>query len=228
MSHEAISQKKRWETLLGATLETWAHQLLYNRHVYPRETFGNSRFLGVQCRVNRHPDVVRYIEDITKLAAPSIVSGVADEVTFVIVESDQQDGATEEIERYRLSFTGMKTEWKEMDNIVRLFELAERAMRDLVLRVQSLEDGRASSSNSVSFRITLHIPEEDMTCNELNLAFSQGKVVATDSMFDSTRGSTMTKLRPLQSLDSPVCHVDFFMLRSEKSVENKANGGVGN
>jgi len=84
------SFKERFKALLGATLETWAHQLLYLRRVYPRSAFGETRFLGVQrCRVIRHPDVVSYVRDAVRVAVPALVEGVADEISLsVLVDCD--------------------------------------------------------------------------------------------------------------------------------------------
>lgn len=202
----AISLKKRWELLLGSTLETWAHHLLYVRHVYPRETFCLSTFLGVRCRANRHPDVVAYIKDSIKTAVPALVGGVADEVALTITANadDETIGASVEMETYRLRIRGMAQEWGIENDVSQLMSVLERNMRDLVLCVHGLESGRASSSDALSFKITLHIPEEDKSCSELNQGFSDGTWVSSGQ---AARQAAV--IRPLHQASTPLCDIDF-------------------
>jgi len=228
------SLKERWASLLGATLETWAHQLLYVRHVYPRSTFAPTRFLatsattrtntsnsgggggGIQCKANRHPQVVSYIRDSVKVAVPAIVSGAVNEVSFVITEIDGASGlATADLETYTLTLNNASQEAIDrLDELpphgvseradetrrLRNIEYMERAMRDLILRVNSLDTGKGcrpsrrpkentnypstptdEDENDISFRITLHIPKKNDSCPELNEAFSGGLWLASST-----------------------------------------------
>jgi hypothetical protein len=118
---------------------------------------------------------------------------VADEISFIIVdepsssEEDEDSGRMDrrELERYVLRMSNVRTDWKEAAAAAaaaaagdsrQLLKNLESGMRDLLLQVLSLESTRASSSSSdsVSFRITLHIPEENASCPALNQAFAEG------------------------------------------------------
>ena len=81
--------------VLSATLETWAHQILYTREVYSRETFGTTRFMGIKCYVNRHPAVVSYIDETVRLAVPALLEGTADQLSLLIVGNRQSTGDDE-------------------------------------------------------------------------------------------------------------------------------------
>ena len=82
--------------LVSAFLETWCHQLLYVRRIYPSDTFANSYFLGLQVKVNRHPAVVQYISKAVEVAVPALMDNtsssssssnrVADEFSLEIVQ----------------------------------------------------------------------------------------------------------------------------------------------
>ena len=81
--------------LMSAALETWCHQLLYVRRVYPSESFADSYFLGVRVKANRHPAVVAYISKAVKVAVPALIGSsmgtgnsnnrVADEFSLEVV-----------------------------------------------------------------------------------------------------------------------------------------------
>jgi len=211
----AVPLKKQWSALLSATLENWAHQLLYVRHVYPRETFGSARFLGVRCRVCRHPAVVSYISDTVNVVVPSIVEGVANEISFVITETDENLGSTREVEKYKLRILDMLSDWKEDGDISQLMKYMERSMRDVILQVHSLHSERATSSDSVSFKITMHIPEENTTCSDLNQAFAQGTWVTVDrSDPSSINEARQERIVPLHQVSTPVCRMDFSLERT--------------
>ena len=72
--------------LWSATLEAWSHELLFQRHVYPRDTFCPTKFLGVSCHACRHPKVVDYITNTLQFIVPSIVTGSIAQVSFVIMK----------------------------------------------------------------------------------------------------------------------------------------------
>jgi hypothetical protein len=190
-----LEWKKQWSVLLGASLEAWSHHILYVRQVYPRETFAPTRFLGVRCYVSRHPDVVAYIQSYVKVAVPSILSGVTDEVVLCIRDSGPDDDAKpammNEKEQYILRFIPPSAATLNRVHAVSRpsLEQVEREMRDLFLSAQhGIPSGRASTSELVSFGLTLHIPEENKGCSELNDAFNRGTwMVRRDDKEDANR-----------------------------------------
>jgi hypothetical protein len=152
-----ISLKKRWKDLLQATLEAWAHQILFQRHVYPQASFAPTRFFGVQCQANRHPDVVSYISESIALAAEYLASDGADQISLLI--TDEDSGGERELERYTLElFVAPILEWEDEATDINM-ERLERAMRDLILKVLGLESHPVSPTDTRSFRITVHISE---------------------------------------------------------------------
>ena len=168
--------QRRWTSLLSGTLETWVYQLLYQRHVYPKETFACSKFLGVRVHLNRQPAVVSYVRNTIKVAAPSLVAGVADIFSLVIIETDEHDCDADgevtartnarEIEKYVIRFSNDSC--RSSDKItLGTIEVLERGMRDLILAVNGLPSERTTSSDSVSFKLSLHIPSKDTSCTEL-------------------------------------------------------------
>lgn len=177
--------ENRLGKLLGSSLETLVNQILHSRHVYPRESFCPSSFLGIRCRVNRHPDVVSYIEESVAVAVPSLLSGVASQFSVVICEKDPLGNATRDLESYHLALAVPPVHGSEEADHTNVIKSLERTMRDMILRVLSLESGWASKSASVSFRIVLHIPTEDKSCRSLNKAFTEGKWRVSDGLDDS-------------------------------------------
>jgi hypothetical protein len=198
----SASLKRRWRSLLASSLETVFHQLLYNRHVYPRDTFDFARFLGVRCRVNRHPGVVRYIQDSVKVAVPSVLSGVATEVLLIICETDKSGASTRELETYRLCLSGPYVfssdpgDEDEIDDDAEddgRIESLEGSMRSLLLQVLGLPSNIPSHSDSLSFRIMVHVPRQDASCPELNDAFSEGSWISNNV----TRDDKMVLIHPI-------------------------------
>jgi hypothetical protein len=90
----ASQYQRQWSSLIGAALESWTHQLLFMRHVYPRETFTTVTFLGIRSHMSRHPDVVNYITNVCRVAVPAILSGAADEITLSIFDHDESTNHT--------------------------------------------------------------------------------------------------------------------------------------
>ena len=90
--------------LVSAFLETWCHQLLSVRRVYPSESFANSYFLGLQVKANRHPSVVEYITKAVEVAVPALISSsssssnnrVADEFSLEVVQEILDLSSTQE------------------------------------------------------------------------------------------------------------------------------------
>lgn len=205
----------QWKKLLGATLETWAHHLLYMRRVYPRETFVPTSFLGVRCQANRHPGVVSYIRDSIEVGVPALISGVADEISLVIIESDELMGSTTELEKYCLSFRAIADSWENDSQFPELMAYMERSMRDLVLQIHSMESSRASLSETCSFTISLHIPEENKSCKELNQAFAQGTWSAYDKDGCGKTSAVTEIIRPLHEVSTPICELNFSLRKPD-------------
>jgi hypothetical protein len=213
-----VEWKKQWSSLLGATLEAWSHHILFVRQVYPRETFAPTRFLGVRCNVSRHPEVVSYIQSYIKVAVPSILSGVADEVVLCIRDADA--------ELYILRFispASVGTPMNSARNVSRAsLEQVEREMRDLFISAQhSISSGRrASTSELVSFGLTLHIPEENKNCSELNDGFNRGTwVVCHDDATDANPGSKSGRVtRPLHQFSHALVGTIRFASQQRKMV----------
>lgn len=195
-----MSFRKRWHALFGATLDLWVHSILYIRHVYPREAFTSTRFLGIRCHVCRHPAVVQYIKDALSVAIPSIFQKVADEVYLAI--TDEKLSSTVDVERYRLNVLDILSDLPTVDEDSHLIELLERSMRDMLLRVHSLESDRASYSDSLSFKIQLHIPKENKSCEEINYAFATGSWTGVDIEADAF-------VRGQYELSTPLCNIEF-------------------
>ena len=224
--------------------------LLYQRRVYPSATFTASNFLGVRSYASRHPAVVSYVTDTLKVAVPSLVSGVANELALTIVDLNRDPhNSHQELERYVLRFHLHHTQPDGKNNsgiTIETIEQTERGLRDLVLSVHALEHGRStigagtdvSSSNKeegyddsgVSFRLSLHVPEKDETCAQLDEAFATGTWYAPSAASnnsDEESGSAGDKsehqpkarvIRPLhQFSDAAVGTIQFAMLKTRRS-----------
>lgn len=76
-----------------AALETWCHQLLYVRRVYPSNTFCDSYFLGIRYKANRHPGVVEYISNAIQVAVPALMERVADEFCLEVINEKTEEEA---------------------------------------------------------------------------------------------------------------------------------------
>lgn len=221
--------QQQWAALLGATLETWAHQLLYVRHIYPRHSFGSSLFLGVRCKVNRHPDVISYIRDAVQVAVPSLVSGVTDELRLVVTDTEAETGKTTELESYSLRLLGrvvQDDDWNTLSNaaastaaanngqLSQIMEQLEKGMRNLVMRVHSLESNRATKSDTVSFQLVLHVASQDATCAELDRVFSEGTWCSVDASHPGNDHKNQKSMRPIYNLSTLFCNMEMTMTKS--------------
>lgn len=218
--------EKRLSTCLGASLEAWAHMILYQRHVYPSETFTTTTFLGVRSYINRHPAVVSYIADTLTVAVPSLMVGATDEMILIIVHQDDEDGSIQELERYVLRFRLRILQPDSESSDIQSMEHIERKLRDLVLSAHALENGRSSAGQNVddagvSFRISIRVPEDvNKSCTELNEAFATGTWFAPS--YGQNQGNVNTKsdgrvIRPLyQFVDEAVGSILFSMLKKKR------------
>ena len=82
------NSSQQFSSLLGCTIESMIHELLYSRSIYPPDSYVHSRHLGVRFHCSRVPQVCAYISNFLKVAVPSIVSGVGDSISLVILEEE--------------------------------------------------------------------------------------------------------------------------------------------
>ena len=172
-SRAVKSLDEQFRALLKATLETWAHQVLYRRRVYPSSTFCPTTVWGVRCHACRAKQVVLYIQDSIEAALSSssnvLQEGLASRLSLVIVQeaplmeddngssldnNDNNDDFVEK-ERLTLAFDHVRPV-KNMDEL----RQAERAMRDLILRTQSIPENNNSKlqiTDDTSFRLVWHL-----------------------------------------------------------------------
>ncbi|KAL7500925.1 hypothetical protein ACHAWT_009683 [Skeletonema menzelii] len=114
----AISNaSQQFSSLLGCAIESMIHELLYSRSIYPPDSYVHSRHLGVRFHCSRVPQVCDYISNFLKVAVPSIISGVGDSISLVILEEEvannyhsgavgeqQRIGSTKTLERFVFQF----------------------------------------------------------------------------------------------------------------------------
>jgi hypothetical protein len=241
--------QRHCSSLMGAALESWVHELLYMRNVYTTTSFTTATFLGVRCHVSRHPGVVSYISNALKVAVPAIVSGAADEISLLIVDGDATSSSVEGVdppqagseivEAYSLRFTGMtlsiasSTENTAIDEDttavlmpLSLREL-EREMRDLVLATQSLEKENGVVSDSLTFKLVVHIPTKDKTCSALNEAFATGAwfVAGDDKQAGNGRPSSPSRgrvIRPLHHcINKSLGSILFSVVKTDSGRSNR-------
>mmetsp|Transcript_36732 Transcript_36732/g.74850 ORF Transcript_36732/g.74850 Transcript_36732/m.74850 type:complete len:291 (-) Transcript_36732:686-1558(-) len=162
-SSSPFATQPRLSTLLGGTLESTLHELLYVRRIYPRDSFAPNRFLGVSCHASRHPGVVDYIYNFLEVAVPALCTGTADELALVVLDSPP--GRPESImERFVFNFDtrDMNTKMSEaLDDtrdqdgrVADMVRYLEPRLRDVLLQVVSMNgmDVRRPSSSRDSGR----------------------------------------------------------------------------
>ncbi|KAL3778219.1 hypothetical protein ACHAW5_009621 [Stephanodiscus triporus] len=106
----------QFSSLLGSTIESIIHELLYSRSIYPPDSFVLHRHLGVRCHASRVPQVCDYVSDFLRVAIPSVTSGVGDGIVLIILEElcfdgngdgsrpGERDGSTKAVERFEFRF----------------------------------------------------------------------------------------------------------------------------
>lgn len=203
--------KEEWTSLFAGTLEMWCHQLLYVLGVYPKESFAATNFLGVRCHANRHPDVAKYITETLKVTVPSLLSGSADEVTLVVKKN-----AFETLDTYSIRVSQLPTllDTIQEEQAKTLIRQVERAMRNLILSVHSLQGARskkyATLGDDASFLIRMRTSsnssssQEDAQNEDLTRAVSEGLWYSPD---DNTAAATVQP-HPLQRVRVPSCGLE--------------------
>lgn len=154
------------ESLWSSALEIFFHQILYVRRLYPKDTFAHTRFLGIQCRVNRHQDVVRYISEAVKVVVAALFQRVSDEVCLEMFD----DRNSKQREVYFLKFAEPLAPVGSTD-----VNAWERELQYLVLSVYSLETDATGWKSSATFKIKLFLHDnQQQNCASLNRALSNG------------------------------------------------------
>lgn len=118
-ANAAASNSLQFSSLFGCTMESIIHELIYSRSIYPPDSYVLHRHLGVRFHCSRVPQVCDYISNFLKIAIPSIVSGVGDSISLVILEEEvannvnsrelggcqqQRIGTSKTIERFVFQF----------------------------------------------------------------------------------------------------------------------------
>lgn len=167
--------KKELEALWLATFETWCHQLLYLRSVYPRDTFAPTRFLGISsCHACRHPGVVQYIHNTLQVVVPSLLTGSAKQVSLVVMKDCFTVSETFTLSLASLSSDDNNDEQVSFSDTL---EDTERAARDLILSLLSLERlPRKRLTDEASFKITMLTADKvnSQHCPEMQRAVNEG------------------------------------------------------
>ena len=230
MSTQSLSLpefERRLTEVLTAGLESWVHQLLYIKRVYPRDTFHNSTpsFLGTRLFLNRHPDVVSYIAEAVKVAAPSIALGVAESFAVVITEQRDESNPPVMLESYALSF--QRTDRSEPTTVqlpTSSIDTMQRGIRDLLLSVNSLDRSRLSNSDSISFFVKLHVPTKNKTCDALNEAFAVGEWGSAETInpAETAPGQVVRPLYRVHEAHSDML-IQFFLRRPSSQKRKRRN-----
>lgn len=182
-------------SLWCATLEIFFHSILFTRHLYPKETFAPTKFLGVQCRVSRHQDVVAYISEAVKVIVPAIIQGISNRATLELFEH----GKSTKREVYCLDFN--QQPWLQGANV----KLWERDFQNLVLSAYSLDRESPGWKSSATFKIRLLIDDETKSCNELDSALQNGKWFCPRTNNEAIRLNETGKI----AYEMAQCHASF-------------------
>lgn len=197
-----LSLHQKWSALLSSTLETWCHQVLYARQVYPRDTFTPTRFLGIACFANRHPGVVSYISDTIQVAVPAFLSGSVNEVSLVVMK----DSFTIS-EIFTLTFSNLAQIEGEPHG---LLEWLERGMRELVLSVLSLQGSPHDRlGDDASFKLSMRTASDvDAYCPEITQAIKDGTLYRPN--VDGSDQAQSARDRPLHHISLPLCTLEMW------------------
>ncbi|KAL3807117.1 hypothetical protein ACHAXA_005438 [Cyclostephanos tholiformis] len=82
----ATAPTPQFSSLLGSTIESIIHELLYSRSIYPPDSFVLHRHLGVRCHASRVPQVGEYVSNFLRVAIPSVMSGIGDGICLIVLE----------------------------------------------------------------------------------------------------------------------------------------------
>ncbi|KAI9299879.1 DNA-binding protein [Cunninghamella echinulata] len=88
-------ENKNLVFILCDFLQVWIHQILYQRELYPLDTFEIRKFYDIPVYMNFHPKVCDYICQFIKAIKPMIDQGSCKSITILISSS-----SSSEIEKY--------------------------------------------------------------------------------------------------------------------------------
>lgn len=105
---EKLSEREE-QDILNAIVEfvqAAVHSVLYYRSIYPRESFERCRLYGIVVYRNRHPDVVRYVEESVQHIIGPLRGKRLVEFQIPVYHHDDDERIVEQKvrERYRIVF----------------------------------------------------------------------------------------------------------------------------
>lgn len=200
------------ETLLGEVLEICFHELLFQRELYPREIFVTKRdYLGIRHHVAVNEEISMYIVNTLDVAVPAICSGLADKVSFDIVdcEGDMIESYIFDIDS-RMLADGVREQWDAQ----KVFTL-EQQFKNLVLKIITLDGLMSPISPDAKFKLRLHtVNNNDLDqhgCRELQHAIKTGTWVRSSDKNggeqSTTRNNDHVVIRSLKSIHAPEFHL---------------------
>ena len=183
--------------ILGEVLETCMHEILYNRHIYPRDAFVPTRYLGIRCHGCRIPMVVDYIVEALLVAVPCIVTGSVDCLSLLIIDRDTKTSNSLHsnyetvLEKYNFEFDSNSIlssfhainedamhNQSNSSSITKLIQELEWGFKQLLLRIITLEVVPYASvlPSSISFKICMRTSNDTYGDTQmLEKALSEGK-----------------------------------------------------
>ena len=168
MNEENPTDIDSLKALWSQTVEIFFHQILYCRRLYPKESFSQSRFLGVHCKVNRNQEVVAYISEAVNVVVAALFDCVSNEVSIELLQ-----GQGEKCEKYYLELNLEPYKAESLADV-------ERDMKNLILGVYSLEKdstggGGGDWDSSATFKISLFLLDDYKNSGKLSQAFSKNE-----------------------------------------------------
>jgi len=162
---EMVDEMSAVRTLWKDTLEIFIHQILYRRKVYPTDTFCSTRYIGTQCKINRHPGVAAYIKEALQVIVPIFFDDDHDDCgerysrqfgeELLVEIHDQTTMIT--FEQFSLSFPLGNNAFNVATSVLK------RELRDMICSTGKLEGLQSYIwSDSISFRILLLVHPSDI------------------------------------------------------------------
>ena len=174
---EEEEQQRLSILLWKSTFEMFCHQILYVRKLYPKDSFMKTRHLGVQCYVNRHPDIVSYITETVSMATHALI----EENTSTAISTIIFDQITlRSYEKYTFSFDNGNVRRRNTASTTSIEE-QEQDSREFVLSILTLQGITTPNwGSSMTFRIELFVPNKIKSESRLNDELIEGKWFCTD------------------------------------------------
>ena len=115
-----------FSSLLGCTMESIIHELLYSRAIYPLDSFVHHRHLSVRFHCSRVPQVCDYISNFLKIAIPSIISGIGDSISLIILEEEVANLSTANGNISSISEDGQQQQQQQQQQRIGTTKILER------------------------------------------------------------------------------------------------------